>query len=237
MACPRAPSLPGDLATGRRAGAGAGWRQIRAGRRTGDHVWPHIFARPHQREPLRWCFQTVLGCPVAAVDHPGMSEPMLVVRFPGGESLSIEFTVDAPDGDKPRLGAWLEVRAAVPPRCCALCWTRACPRSSTLATRITSWHRASRCLRSGPKAESAPGRLRPGRLGPPWPPATMIRLTVRPGRVITQRHKEVSQPAQRPASARSGSPNTRCLLIAKLARPGDAELPVLALLAACLVLC
>ena len=41
----------------------------------------HIFARPHQREPLRWCFETVLSCPVATVGHPAMPEPMLMVKF------------------------------------------------------------------------------------------------------------------------------------------------------------
>ena len=43
-----------------------------------------------------------------------MPEPMLVVRFPGGGNLSIEFTTDAPDADQPRLGAWLELRAGDP---------------------------------------------------------------------------------------------------------------------------
>jgi len=74
----------------------------------------HIFAQPHRREQLRWCFGTVLGCPVAEVNHPGMAEPMLVVQFPGGGHLSIAFTSEAPDGDRPRLGAWLELRASDP---------------------------------------------------------------------------------------------------------------------------
>jgi hypothetical protein len=76
----------------------------------------HIFARPQRREMLRWCFETVLGCgPVATVNHPGIAEPMLVVRFPGGGHLSIEFIEDAPDDDdQPRLGAWLELRAEDP---------------------------------------------------------------------------------------------------------------------------
>ena len=39
---------------------------------------------------------------------------MLVVGFPGGGNLSIEFTGDAPDDDRPRLGAWLELRAGDP---------------------------------------------------------------------------------------------------------------------------
>ena len=75
----------------------------------------HIFARPHRRQELIWCFETVLGCgPVAAVEHPGMAEPMLLVRFPGGGHLSVEFTDDAPDDETPRLGAWLELRAENP---------------------------------------------------------------------------------------------------------------------------
>jgi hypothetical protein len=43
-----------------------------------------------------------------------MTEPMLLVRFPGGGHLSIEFIEDAPDDDTPRLGAWLELRAENP---------------------------------------------------------------------------------------------------------------------------
>ena len=32
----------------------------------------HIFARPHRRQELIWCFDTVLGCgPVASIDRPG----------------------------------------------------------------------------------------------------------------------------------------------------------------------
>jgi hypothetical protein len=54
------------------------------------------------------------GGPVATVDYPGIAEPMLVVRFPDGGSLSIEFTDQAPDDDQPRLGAWLELRAEDP---------------------------------------------------------------------------------------------------------------------------
>ena len=75
----------------------------------------HIFARPHRRQELIWCFDTVLKCgPVASVEHPGMAEPMLIVRFPGGGHLSIEFIAEAPDDDQPRLGAWLELRADDP---------------------------------------------------------------------------------------------------------------------------
>ncbi|HET7739081.1 MAG TPA: hypothetical protein VFL67_00340, partial [Mycobacterium sp.] len=67
----------------------------------------HLFARPHRREELRWLFDTVLECgPVAEVAHPGMAEPMLVVRFPGGGAISIEFVDGAEDSDEPRRSAW-----------------------------------------------------------------------------------------------------------------------------------
>jgi hypothetical protein len=75
----------------------------------------HIFARPHRREELRWLFETVLQSgPVASVEHPGMVEPMLVVRFPDGGNISIEFVDDAVDADEPRLAAWMELRSADP---------------------------------------------------------------------------------------------------------------------------
>ena len=72
----------------------------------------HIFARPHRREQLAWCFESALGCgPVRTVEWPGIDQPMLIVGFPGGGHLSIEFADDAPDDEQPRLGAWLELRA------------------------------------------------------------------------------------------------------------------------------
>jgi hypothetical protein len=39
---------------------------------------------------------------------------MLLIRFPDGGHLSVEFTDAAPDDEQPRLGAWLEVRASEP---------------------------------------------------------------------------------------------------------------------------
>jgi hypothetical protein len=75
----------------------------------------HLFARPARRQELAWCFGVALGCgPVRTVAHPAMPEPMLVVDFPGGGHLSIEFVPEAPDDERPRLGAWLELRAADP---------------------------------------------------------------------------------------------------------------------------
>lgn len=75
----------------------------------------HIFARPHRRDELQRLFETVLQCgPVTTIDHPGMVEPMLIVRFPGGGSLSIEFVGHAADSEQPRLATWLELRTADP---------------------------------------------------------------------------------------------------------------------------
>src|ERR1700738_4808816 len=70
----------------------------------------HILARPHVKEQLESCFTTVLGCGAPArLDVPGLPEPILAFRFPGGGSLSVEFTEDALDEPQARLGAWLEV--------------------------------------------------------------------------------------------------------------------------------
>lgn len=74
----------------------------------------HIFARPHRRGELAQCFEALLGGPVRTVEWPGIGQPMLIVSFPGGGHLSIEFTDDAPDGEQPHLGAWLELRADDP---------------------------------------------------------------------------------------------------------------------------
>lgn len=75
----------------------------------------HLFAKPGRREKLRWLFETVLSCgPVVEVEHPGMAESMLVVRFPGGGALSIEFIDSADDSDEPRSAAWLELRTDDP---------------------------------------------------------------------------------------------------------------------------
>ena len=75
----------------------------------------HIFARPDRRDELQRLFETVLQCgPVVSVAHPGMAEPMLVVRFPEGGSLSIEFVGDAADDEQPRFATWLELRTSDP---------------------------------------------------------------------------------------------------------------------------
>ena len=76
----------------------------------------HIFAKPHRRREMRWCFETALGCgPVAAVEYTGIAEPILVVRFPDGGSLSIEFTDQAPDHDTPGSGHGSSCAPGIPP--------------------------------------------------------------------------------------------------------------------------
>ncbi|TMC03393.1 MAG: hypothetical protein E6I39_07710 [Chloroflexi bacterium] len=75
----------------------------------------HVFAKPHRREAMRHLFEDLLQCgPVVTIEHPGMAEPMLIVRFPEGGSLSIEFTPDASDSEEPRLATWLELRTQEP---------------------------------------------------------------------------------------------------------------------------
>lgn len=75
----------------------------------------HIFARPARREALIRCFEAILGpSTVQPVEYPGIDQPMLLVTFPGGGHMSVEFTDEAPDDEEPRLGAWLELRATDP---------------------------------------------------------------------------------------------------------------------------
>jgi hypothetical protein len=70
----------------------------------------HIFASPKVKEKLIWCFSEVLGCgPPMSLSAPGLAEPILAFRFPGGGSFSVEFTEDALDEQRVRRGAWLEI--------------------------------------------------------------------------------------------------------------------------------
>jgi hypothetical protein len=58
----------------------------------------HMFAHPSTMERLRWCFDTVLGCgPEISLALPGLPDPVLAYRFPGGGSVSIELTTDGLD--------------------------------------------------------------------------------------------------------------------------------------------
>jgi hypothetical protein len=74
----------------------------------------HIFARPEFRAELTHCFAAVLGCTALSLRAPGMAEPILAFKFPGGGSLSVEFTPDALDEEHARFGAWLEIRSGDP---------------------------------------------------------------------------------------------------------------------------
>ena len=70
----------------------------------------HIFALPKVKEKLLWCFRDVLGCGTpASLNAPGLAEPILAFRFPGGGSFSVEFTETALDEQHARRGAWLEI--------------------------------------------------------------------------------------------------------------------------------
>ena len=75
----------------------------------------HIFAHPSVKEKLTWCFTTVLGCGMpVSLNAPGLSEPILAWKFPGGGSLSVEFTEDALDEPQARRGTWLEIWSGDP---------------------------------------------------------------------------------------------------------------------------
>jgi hypothetical protein len=75
----------------------------------------HLFAPRGLKAELTRCFTTVLGCePPVTLDAPGLSEPILAFRFPGGGSVSIELTDDALDQQQARRGAWLELKADDP---------------------------------------------------------------------------------------------------------------------------
>ena len=98
----------------------------------------HIFARPHRREELAQCFETVLGSPVRSVELPGIDQPMLIVSFPGG---------DISASSSPTKHPMTSSRVWVPGWNCApttrlLCSKRRSrqdfPRLSILAIRITS---------------------------------------------------------------------------------------------------
>lgn len=75
----------------------------------------HFLARPEYRDALVACFSKVLGCGEATVlpthDPAG---PILAFRFPGGGSISVQFTAGALDEASARRGAWLELRTSDP---------------------------------------------------------------------------------------------------------------------------
>ena len=70
----------------------------------------HLYVRPAERERLERCFATVFESAPVAAPSGSSSDPILVFRFPGGGSISVEFTADALEESQARRGAWLEVR-------------------------------------------------------------------------------------------------------------------------------
>jgi hypothetical protein len=75
----------------------------------------HFLARPEFRDALVACFSKVLGCgePTVLPAHDPAG-PILAFRFPGGGSVSVQFTAGALDETAARRGAWLELRCADP---------------------------------------------------------------------------------------------------------------------------
>lgn len=75
----------------------------------------HFTAKPAFKERLIWCFSTVLRCgPAMTFATPGIPEPIVAFRFPGGGSISIEFNDKALNEDDARRGAWLEIQTDDP---------------------------------------------------------------------------------------------------------------------------
>ncbi len=116
----------------------------------------HIFARPHRREELAWCFETVLGCgPVRTVEHPAMEQPMLLVSFPGGGHSASSSPTKPPTTTSPGWEHGSNCGPMIRRRSCAPRWRQAFARFSTQAIRITSWFRAARSSRSRPRPDVA----------------------------------------------------------------------------------
>jgi hypothetical protein len=71
----------------------------------------HLAVLPQAKDHLTRCLTTVFGCPnPATLNAPGLSEPILAFRFPGGGSMSFEFRPDALTESEMMRGAWLEVK-------------------------------------------------------------------------------------------------------------------------------
>jgi hypothetical protein len=75
----------------------------------------HFLARPEFRDALVTCFSEVLGCgaPMVLPTHDPAG-PVLAFKFPGGGSVSVQFTAEALDETLARRGAWLELKCRDP---------------------------------------------------------------------------------------------------------------------------
>jgi hypothetical protein len=96
---------------------------------------------------------------MAVVEHPGMEQPMLLIRFPGGWQLSVEFTGVAPEDNQPRLGAWLELHAGNPEAVLRAALDAGFQRVEIQVIRITSWPRPARSCDRVCELNVSAGRL------------------------------------------------------------------------------
>lgn len=75
----------------------------------------HFYAQPQFRAQLVECLTRVLGCVgPRELKASGLSDPILAFNFPGGGSVSVEFTTEALTPSAMRRGAWLEIRTSDP---------------------------------------------------------------------------------------------------------------------------
>jgi catechol 2,3-dioxygenase-like lactoylglutathione lyase family enzyme len=75
----------------------------------------HSFAHPANKEKLIAFFTNILGCEVLEIPAgPGVPSPAVAFTFPGGGSLSFEFTEDALDERQARRAPYLELRSDDP---------------------------------------------------------------------------------------------------------------------------
>jgi hypothetical protein len=119
--------------------ARGGRRALRTGMHDGDMMRVNSHMTWRARQILRrWMTGQPSTDLARTVEFPGIDQPMLVVSFPGGGHLSIEFTDEAPDDEQPRLGAWLELRSDDPLPCSKRRSRQDLLRSSTRAIRTTS---------------------------------------------------------------------------------------------------
>ncbi|MFN2450027.1 MAG: hypothetical protein ABR508_09635 [Candidatus Baltobacteraceae bacterium] len=73
----------------------------------------HLFVRPADREAFIGLFHEVLQCTVRELEF-GLPHPIVLVSFPDGSALSVEFNADTPTQRSTLSGAWIEFRTADP---------------------------------------------------------------------------------------------------------------------------
>jgi hypothetical protein len=75
----------------------------------------HFLARPEFRDALVTCFSEVLGCGAPmTLPNRDPAGPVLAFKFPGGGSVSVQFTAEALDETLARRGAWLDLKCRDP---------------------------------------------------------------------------------------------------------------------------